>query len=92
MVPTFVLPEAGIPLNKDALEPYKLQNSLYKTQLGEYERQKRAFGDLISFIQDTISAHNVTFIQEAEPYPWDTLRALKNGLAPSDHARSLEVE
>ena len=69
VIPTFVIPAAGTPLNKFALELYKLQNSLYKTQLREYEWQKKAFGDLILFIQDTISAHNITFIQKVEPYP-----------------------
>ena len=91
-VPSFILPPAGQPIDRDALELYKIQNSLYKTQLGKYECQKKAFGDLISFIQETTSAQNITLIQKVEPYPWDLLRALKNRLAPSDEARSLEVE
>lgn len=92
VVPTFVLPQAGTPLEQDAVELYKLQVSLYKIQLGEFNRQKRAFGELVSFIQETISAYNSTLIREVEFDPWDMLRALKNRLAPSDHARSLEVE
>ena len=37
-------------------------------------------------------SHNVTFIQNVEPHPWNVLRALKNTLAPSDQAQSLEVD
>ena len=92
MVPTFVIPPAGTPLNKDTLEIYKVQNSLYKTQLAEYERQEKAFGDLIAFIQDTIAAHNVIFIQKEDSHPWNILRALKNRLVPSDEVRSLAIE
>ena len=51
VVPKFVLPQAGTPLDHDAVELYKLQVSLYKIQLGEFNRQKRAFGELVSFIQ-----------------------------------------
>lgn len=92
MVPTFVIPGAGSPLKKDTLETYNLQNSLYKTQLAWYEGQEKAFGDLIAFIQDTIAAHNVIFVQKEYSHPWNILRALKNRLTPSDEARSLAIE
>ena len=52
---------------------------------------KKAFSDLISFIQETTSAQNITLIQKVKSYPWDLLRALMNRLAPSDEAQSLEV-
>ena len=92
LVPTFIIPPAGTPLNKDTLEIYKIQNSLYQTQLAEFERQQRAFGDLISFIQETVAAHVVTYFQKEDPHPWSILRALKLRLAPSDDARNLEIE
>ena len=53
--------------------------------------RKKHFGDLISFIQETTSAQNITLIQKVDSYPWDLLRVLKNRLAPSNEARSLEV-
>lgn len=65
---------------------------MYKVKLAKYERQKEAFGELISFTQDTITAHNVTIIQKEEPHPWNIFRALKRRLAPSDETRSLEIE
>lgn len=90
--PIYTIPAAGTPLNRDTLEIYKVQNSLYKMQLAAYERQEKAFGDLTAFIQDTIAANNVIFIQKEDSHPWNILRALKNRLAPSDEARSLAVE
>ncbi|MCJ1466216.1 hypothetical protein MMC07_004835 [Pseudocyphellaria aurata] len=62
--------------------------------LAKYEKQKKAFGDIITFIQDTIAAHNVTFIQKDEAHPRNLVRALKQRLAPSDEARStlLQIE
>ena len=89
---TLTLPLAGIIIDKDILEVYKIQNSLYKTQLRKYECQKKVFGDLIFFIQETTSAQNITLIQKVKPYSWDLLKALMNKLAPSDKAQSLEVE
>ena len=92
LVPTFIIPPAGTPLDKDTLEIDKVQNSLYQTQLAEFERQQRAFGDLISFIQETVAAHVVTYFQKEDSHPWSILGALKLRLAPSDDARKLEIE
>ena len=73
-------------------EAYKARKDIYKTKLAKYERQEKAFGDLITFIQETIAAHNVVFIQKEDPHPWNILQALKRRLAPSDEARNLEIE
>ena len=70
-------------IDPTALEAYKIELVEHKAELAEYERKEKAFGDLIAFIQDTIAAYNVIFIQN-EDHPWDILRALKNCLAPSD--------
>ena len=71
---------------------FKARKDLYKTDLALYEQQRKSFGDIIGFIQETIAVHNVTFIQKEEPHPWNHLRALKRRLAPSDDARRLQIE
>lgn len=87
----YVEPEVGETV-KDAIQDYKDRKEIYKPKLAKYERQEKAFGDPITLIQDMITAYNVTFIQSEEPHPWDILRALKQRLAPSDQARSLEIK
>ena len=47
----------GRAIDPTALEVYKLDIIEYETELAEYERQEKAFGDLIGFIQDNIAAH-----------------------------------
>lgn len=74
-----------------SLEAYKLELLEHKIELAEYERQEKAFADLIEFIQETIAAQNVVFIQN-EDHLWNILRALKNRFAPSDQAKSLAIE
>ncbi|MCJ1469801.1 hypothetical protein MMC07_008443 [Pseudocyphellaria aurata] len=71
------MPEDDTQFDKTKYEAYKARKDIYKTNLAKFERREKAFGDLITFIQDTIAAHNVTFIQKEEPHPWDYLRALK---------------
>lgn len=64
----------------------------YKANLGEFERQEGALGDLISFILETVAAHNVIYFQKEDPHPRNILRALKLQFAPSNDARNLEIE
>ena len=90
--PEFEMPDDDAQFDITKYEAYKARKDIYKTKLAKFERQQKAFGDLITFIQDTIAAHNVTFIQKEEPHPWNLLRALKQRLAPSDEARDLEIE
>lgn len=71
-------------------EAYKARKD-NKTHLAKYERQEKSFSDLITFVRDTIAAHNVTVIQKEELHPWN-LRALKKRLAPIDAERNLEIE
>lgn len=78
--------------NQKAYEAYKAGKDIYKTRLARFEREEKAFWDLISFIQETIAAHNVTLIQKEESHPWNILRALKQRLAPSDEARNPAIE
>ena len=77
--------------NKDGYEFYKAQHHLYRPQLARYKKQKEAFVSIISFIQETITAHNVVFIQHVEGHPYDILKALKERLAPTDKARTLQL-
>lgn len=41
---------------------YKARKDIYGTKLAKFERQQKAFGNPITFIQDTTATHNVTFI------------------------------
>lgn len=90
--PIYMVPEDDSLFDKNAYDAYKARKEIYKTKIARYERQEKAFGDLIIFIQDTIAAHNVIYIQKVEPHPWNLLNALKQRIAPSDEARSLELE
>ncbi|SLM34143.1 Ribonuclease H-like domain [Lasallia pustulata] len=76
---------------KSAMEIYNLDKEVYKIDLADFERQAKALSDLMTFLQDTISAHNITYLKNVEPHPWDILRALKKRLAPSDTAQKYEV-
>lgn len=90
--PEYDIPDDDTLFDKASYEVYRARMELYKVKLAKYERQKEAFGELISFAQVTTTAHNVTFIQKEEPHLWNILRALKRRFAPSDETRSLEIE
>lgn len=70
----------------------KVRRDFYKTNLALDERQEKAFVDTISFVQDTIVAHKITFIQKEQLHLWNILRALKRRLASSDNVRNLKIE
>lgn len=88
----FQIPDDDTQFDKIKYEADKARKDVNKTSLAKFERQRKAFGDLISFIQETIAAHNVTFIQKEESHPWNLLQALEKRLTPSDEARNLEIE
>ena len=90
--PEFTVPDDNNQFDKVKYEAYKAQKDIYKTKLAKYKQQEKAFGDLITFIQETIAAHNVVFIQKKNPHSWNILQALKRQLAPSDKAWNLEIE
>ena len=90
--PEFVMPVDDLDFNIIAYNAFKARKDLYKTDLALYEQQRKSFGDIITFIQETIAAHNVIFIQKEEPHLWNHLRALKRRLAPSDNVRCLQIE
>lgn len=71
---------------------YKMHLTDYKRELQEQKEQEEAMAKIISFIYDTTSVTNLTYIQKVEIHPWDVLRALQARLAPSDSARSLDLE
>ncbi|SLM38807.1 Ribonuclease H-like domain [Lasallia pustulata] len=73
------------------MEIYNLDKEVYKIDLADFERQAKALSDLTTFLQDIISAHNITYLKNVEPHPWDILQALKKRLAPSDTAQKYEV-
>lgn len=90
--PQFVIPENDADLNLSAFTAYKARQEMYKINLALFEQEAKALGDMVAFIQETVATHNVPFIQNEKPHPWHYLRALKQRLAPTDHARSLEIE
>ena len=58
---------------KSAMEIYNLDKEVYKIDLADFERQAKALSDLTTFLLDTISAHNITYLENVEPHPWDIL-------------------
>ncbi|KAG7007910.1 hypothetical protein G7Y79_00008g025480 [Physcia stellaris] len=71
---------------------YKIASSRYKTELQDWKEQKQSMAKIIDHIYDTTTITNLSFIQFVEIHPWNVLRALKARLAPTDSARSLELE
>ena len=77
---------------KAALEELKLDKDIYKFELKDYNKERKAFADLTTFIQDTIAASNIVYLQETESHPWSILRALKQRLSLSDKTRIYELK
>lgn len=90
--PEFEIPDDSVLFDRLGYEAFKARKDAYKTKYAKYERQQKALSDLITFIQETITSHNIVYIQKEEAHPWNILRALKKRLAPSDEARSLDIE
>ena len=51
---------------KAALEDFKIEKDIYKFELDDYEKERKAFADLTTLIQDTIAASNIVYLQETE--------------------------
>ena len=83
--------QAGADFN-EKLARFKIASSKYKKALQDWKEQKDSMAKIISHIYDTTTVTNLSFIQTVEVHPWNVLRALKARLAPSDSARSLELE
>lgn len=90
--PTFVVPQSTNEIDKDSYKLFKIQISAYKHDLDEYDRQQNALMEIINFIHDSLSVQTALFIKNVDAHPWSQLRALKARLAPTDQARSIEVE
>lgn len=90
--PTFQAPTDPLEINQQACYLFEIQILEYKLQLEGYDRQQKAFSELIIFIHDTISVQNAVYIQKEDPNPWSMLRALKARLAPTDTVRSMDIE
>lgn len=65
---------------------------MYKSCLARYTEQTEAFASIISYMQDTITAHNAVLIQKTEAHHYNLLKTLKKRLASTDSARSLSLE
>ena len=99
--PTYLLPPTRPPLPQrdpdgtipaPAQQTYKMDSSTYKMDCVDFDRQQKAFSDLIAFIQETIASENITHIAQVESHPWDILRALSQRLAPSDEGRAMQIK
>ena len=90
--PLFDLGDSAATFGSKAFEYYKAQQEVYNSRLAEYNEQKTGFTAIISFIHETITVENAILIQEIESHPYDLLVALKQRLAPTDQARSLDLE
>lgn len=71
---------------------FKMAATKYKRDLQDFKDQHDSMAKIISFIYDTTSINNLTYIQKVEVHPWIVLRALQSRLAPTDSARSLDME
>lgn len=71
---------------------YKVEMGKYKQLYKEYEKQKEGLVKVTDLILATISVANITYIQKVKVHPWDQLVALKARLAPTNAARSFELE
>jgi hypothetical protein len=58
----------------------------------KYEKQQRAFEELIAFIHETIISQNFIYIQKTKSHSWHQLRVLKTRLASTNETRSLKIE
>ena len=54
---------------KNAIKMYNLDKEVYKIDLAEYKHQVKALTNLTTFLQDTITAHNITYLINVEPHP-----------------------
>ena len=92
VAPIFTLPPEGEALDKDAYELHKIKLANHKQLTNEYEKQRKAFSEIVVFIQETISTANATYIEDSGSHPYDILIELKKTLAPTDEARELALE
>ncbi|EKG09419.1 Integrase catalytic core, partial [Macrophomina phaseolina MS6] len=65
---------------------------IFRHKINVYDRRQKALAELTTYIQESISTTNLSFITSEEPHPWNILRALQKRLAPTDQARLLELE
>ena len=90
--PEFEPPTDPAQLNQLAYDLYRQQIQVYEFKLEKYEMQQRAFVELISFIQETLTIQNFIYIQQTESHFWHQLRALQARLALTNNAQSLTSE
>ena len=62
VAPRYAMPVYDTDFNITIYNAYKARNDLFKTDFEIYERQQKALSNIITFIQDTIATHNVTFL------------------------------
>ena len=72
-MPEYVMPANDEDFNIVTYNAYKARKEIYKTKLALYKKQRNLFGNIISFIQETVATHNVIFFQKEEAHPWNYL-------------------
>ena len=65
---------------------------LHRTDLIEYEKQKKSMKQLIKQIQFSISIDAAVLIANEPSHPYNLLRALKLRFAPTDQIRKIQIE
>lgn len=82
----------GATFDKAQYDFHVAKQNIYKSQLAKFDKQKAAFADIINFIFESISAQIAVLIQHVDvAHPYDILRTLKNGIAPTDKGRELQL-
>ncbi|KAF4302236.1 hypothetical protein GTA08_BOTSDO10080 [Botryosphaeria dothidea] len=75
--------------DKDVFAAY---NAKYRNDISDYNTYRKAITDLTTYIQESISVNLLTYITDKPSHPWDLLQALRQRLALTDAARTLELE
>ena len=81
MAPIFLFPKDDEDIDAKTLNKHKIQLSNYKTLFSKWEKQDRVFNDIPTFIQITISADNIIFIEKIDSHSYEILKRLKQKLA-----------
>ena len=80
----------GATFDQEKYDDYMARKKIYKSHRIKYDKQKKTFDAIISFIFESVSAQNAVLIQRVESaHPYEILRTFKNGIAPTDKSREL---
>ena len=90
--PILDLGENGETYSQTKYNLHLAKQNVWKSKNAQFKEQRDACIAIINFVQETVSAQHGVLIQHAKSaHPYDILNILKNGLAPSDQGRQLQI-